>query len=311
MHIKPTNTFSYLLSTSNHPSFIFQNIPKSFFIRIRRICSKYTDYLFFSNKLSIELEKRGYNRVKMLKISHSISLLNRSALLPYKEKINKFSKEKIIFFKFPFELNVPGIKSAFNTAFNSISSSEKFLDTKFKLVFNMQNNLSSLFVHEFQLLKQNNFRFKKCSDKKCSVCFYANENSFIVVNNFFIPIMANSNCKSLNIIYIIQCKKCDHYYVGQSLCAGTRLKTHIKCIRLNRTSSDCVCVMEHFNGTGHQTLNNFTFNIFNVNITNLYKRLSLETHLIHLFIKIGATLINDFIPPLFYWHNNVNLFLND
>ncbi len=69
--------------------------------------------------------------------------------------------------------------------------------------------------------------------------------------------------------------------------------------------------MEQFNGKDHQALNNFGFNIFNVNKDNLYKRLSLETHLIHLFIKIGAILMNDFIPPLFYWHNNVNLFLND
>ena len=38
MYIKPTNTFSYLLTSSNHPSYIFENIPKSLFIRIRRIC---------------------------------------------------------------------------------------------------------------------------------------------------------------------------------------------------------------------------------------------------------------------------------
>ena len=67
--------------------------------------------------------------------------------------------------------------------------------------------------------------------------------------------------------------------------------------------------MEHFNGQDHQTLENFTFNIFNVNLDNLIKRLNLESHLIHLFLKIGAILMNDFIPPLYY--SNVNLFLND
>ena len=69
--------------------------------------------------------------------------------------------------------------------------------------------------------------------------------------------------------------------------------------------------MEHFNSPGHHTLENFTFNMFNVNITDLFKRLSLETHLIHLFLRIGAILINDFIPSLYYWHKNVNLFIND
>ena len=44
MYIKPTNTFSYLLTNSNHPEFIFNNIPKSLFIRIRRICDSLIDY---------------------------------------------------------------------------------------------------------------------------------------------------------------------------------------------------------------------------------------------------------------------------
>jgi hypothetical protein len=124
LYTKPTNTFSYLLSISNHPQFIFKNIPKSLFIRIRRICSKYSDYLFFANKLTLELVKRGYNKENTLKMAHSVSLIERSILLPYKEKRNKFTKEKIMFFKFPFDLNLPDIKLAFNTAFNSISSTK-------------------------------------------------------------------------------------------------------------------------------------------------------------------------------------------
>ena len=41
LYIKPTCTYSYVLSQSNHPSFIFKNIPKSIFFRIRRICGFY------------------------------------------------------------------------------------------------------------------------------------------------------------------------------------------------------------------------------------------------------------------------------
>jgi hypothetical protein len=36
LFIKPTQTFSFLLNNSNHPSFIFDNIPKSILMRIRR-----------------------------------------------------------------------------------------------------------------------------------------------------------------------------------------------------------------------------------------------------------------------------------
>lgn len=45
LYTKPTHSFQYLFHTSNHPEFIFKNIPKSLFIRLRRICSYYADYL--------------------------------------------------------------------------------------------------------------------------------------------------------------------------------------------------------------------------------------------------------------------------
>ena len=45
LYIKPTNTFSYLFTDSNHPNYITNNIPKSLFIRIRRICSNFYDYV--------------------------------------------------------------------------------------------------------------------------------------------------------------------------------------------------------------------------------------------------------------------------
>jgi len=93
------------------------------------------------------------------------------------------------------------------------------------------------------------------------------------------------------------------------------LKTKIKRISAQTGRSSHKHHLHHKEQIHHipirNALENFTFNIFNVNITDLFKRLSLETHLIHLFLRIGAILINDFIPSLYYWHKNVNLFLND
>ena len=55
LYIKPTNTFSYLRVDSNQQNFIFKNIPKSLFIRIRRICTNDIDYYFFTRKLIFQL----------------------------------------------------------------------------------------------------------------------------------------------------------------------------------------------------------------------------------------------------------------
>ena len=53
--------------------------------------------------------------------------------------------------------------------------------------------------------------------------------------------------------------------------------------------------VENFDDAAQPNLLNFTFNILNVNLDNPFKRLSIESHLIHLFIKAGENLINEFI----------------
>ncbi|RMZ95123.1 hypothetical protein BpHYR1_042245, partial [Brachionus plicatilis] len=86
LYIKPTNCQPYLLTSSNHPSHIFDNIPTSLFIRIRRICSSLIDYLSNSRNLLIHLLKKGYSYKKISGIARQVGELDRSALLPYKNK---------------------------------------------------------------------------------------------------------------------------------------------------------------------------------------------------------------------------------
>ncbi len=58
LYIKPTNTFSYLLTSSNHPDFVIINLPKGIFIRIWRINSSLFDYYYFSSKIALQLITR-------------------------------------------------------------------------------------------------------------------------------------------------------------------------------------------------------------------------------------------------------------
>ena len=105
LYIKPTCTYSYVLSQSNHPSFIFKNIPKSIFFRIRRICSYLSDYLHFAHIFSLEFIKKGYDRDIVYKTSRMISDLDRDKILPYKNKQNKADFFEKLFFRLPFNFN--------------------------------------------------------------------------------------------------------------------------------------------------------------------------------------------------------------
>jgi hypothetical protein len=86
LYIKPTNTFGYLLPSSNHPKHIFANIPTSLIKRIRRICSSYADYIYHSYVLHDRLVKRGYVSNNVKSIIREVAKTERTSLLPYKNK---------------------------------------------------------------------------------------------------------------------------------------------------------------------------------------------------------------------------------
>ena len=62
LYTKPTNNFGYLLTNSNHPDYIFFNIIKSLFIRIKRICSDHCDFIISSLNLTKQLIQRNYDK---------------------------------------------------------------------------------------------------------------------------------------------------------------------------------------------------------------------------------------------------------
>ena len=107
-YFKPTNTFAYLLNTSNHPSHICKNIPFGLFYSIRRACSNLIDYFFKSRKIFLHLLLRGYNYHLLSKISNTIAFLNRDDLIPYKtDKMQKYQNmSNSLIFKLPFDLNL-------------------------------------------------------------------------------------------------------------------------------------------------------------------------------------------------------------
>ena len=94
LYVKPTNTYSYLLKTSNHPNHIFKNIPKSLFIRIRRICSSDLGYIFHSKILTLQLVKRGCNYYYLRSIANNIFKIQREDLLHYKNRNKSFLNKK-------------------------------------------------------------------------------------------------------------------------------------------------------------------------------------------------------------------------
>ena len=302
LYVKPTNTFCYLQISSNHPNFIFKNIPKCLFTRIKRICTEDVDYWYFARKLIVQLLKRGYNFKKLFALAFTISKIDRTSLLNYKEKTKFKSSDKTIFFGTEFNKNIEHLNSIVTNAFDkTVLNHSLFSNYKLRLYNSMAANLNCIFIHHNNPIRSFYKNTNSCGDVNCKTCIFVNSNNYIMLrNNFFIPIKSSCNCISTNIVYIIKCKLCNSFYIGQSSkTARIRISQHIQAIikfkpYINFTSE----VGCHFNLKGHNFKRDFCFFIFKDGIDNIKERLSNETNLIHIFERFNPPIINAKIPNI-------------
>lgn len=85
LYCKPTDSHNYLLYNSAHPKKCKQSIPYSQFLRIKRICSKQTDYDRHIVTLSGHFSRRGYPSQLLEEAAISARRLDRDKLLGPKD----------------------------------------------------------------------------------------------------------------------------------------------------------------------------------------------------------------------------------
>ena len=83
---KPTASYQYLRAKSSHPFHTMKALPKSQFVRIRRICTFTSDYWKCANIFMNFFMKRGHKKPALLKFVTEISKIDRRTLLEYKQR---------------------------------------------------------------------------------------------------------------------------------------------------------------------------------------------------------------------------------
>ena len=305
LFIKPTHTFSYLLTSSNHPYFVIKNLPKGIFIRIRRICSSLTDFFFFSNKVLIQLKSRGYVFKSTQKMLHSIALLNRNVLLEYKNRINTESNNNFLVSYF-FDNNFLNIKNDLKKYINNLSPTYIFKkNTNITFIQKMQPNIGALtnnFIPSY-IFDIKKFRYRMCMKVNCIICKFSLNINYLFLpnfNNFFLKIYNNTNCNTNNLVYVIKCIKCDAFYIGETgRSASKRKSEHIQDISISILDiSQYTSVSRHFNLKGHIE-DDFKFFIYKSDFTSSYERKYTERTLIYFFKKFNIHIINEDFPSIY------------
>jgi predicted GIY-YIG superfamily endonuclease len=239
-----------------------------------------------------------------------VANVNRDSLLEYKIKKEKIDFEKSFVFKYTFNKNILNFNKIIKTAFYSFKESyPKYKNYNLFLVNKMQNNLSSILIHNFKYPQVYKNKFKKCHSDNCKTCGFSNNGNFInLTDNFLLPISENSDCKSKNVIYIIFCSFCDTFYIGQSECLKDRIYNHVYDIKkFNYPFTKFKSVAVHFNLKYHDYKKHLSFFVLRKDIKDLEERLIIESFLINFCKKLGVRLMNDHIPEIKDYYSLRNL----
>ena len=86
LYTKPTASHQYLHRNSYHVNHVTNSLPKSQFMRIRRICSSILDYDYHANRFIEHFVKRNYYRKHLTRTMQEVREMNRDELLTYKKR---------------------------------------------------------------------------------------------------------------------------------------------------------------------------------------------------------------------------------
>ena len=144
LFLKKTNTFSYLLTSFNYPQHIFKKIQKSIFSSVRKNCSSFLDYLYFSSLILKQLFLCGYELDFLIKVLNTVNNIDRKTLITYKNKNNNiFYNNETLLFKLPYDFNIIHNKASFDKIKTFFNETYRY-DLKNKFFYSIQSNLSSL-----------------------------------------------------------------------------------------------------------------------------------------------------------------------
>ena len=263
LYSKPTNSYNYLLYSSEHPRHILNGIPYSQFLRIRRICSDDTDFKKNAFMLSTHFVRRGFPKHLILSALKRCLALRRDDILNkdlLREEKNTNNRTQLS----------PGNKNKFycitthnpqNPPIKSLVVENWDLLQKTKTTRHLQDaqiifglrrnkNLSDQLVRASTSTPNSIGHYLEDHPCKrpttCRYCCRLNKTGKILsmVNKKTFTSRTQVNCQSSNLIYLITCTHCKIQYVGQT---KKRLLTRFQGHHYDIKSQNDTTVSRHFN----------------------------------------------------------------
>ena len=226
LYTKPTDTHNYLHFKSSHPKHLKESLPYSQALRLRRICSDNNELNKHSDKLKQQFIARGYSQTLVdNQIKKAIDIPRKDTLkLTNKERSNRIPlvttfnntlppMAQIIQKRWDILKLKPNLKEIFQEPGMIAYRRPRNL----KEMVGSNNILNNKVTRTKPTIKTVKF-CQPCNIKKSLCCNHLKStNSFTsCVTKTTYKIYHESNCKSRNVIYLLECTRCCKQYVGKS-----------------------------------------------------------------------------------------------
>ena len=256
IHSKETDSHDYLLYSSDHPKHVKDSIPYSQFLRIRRICTEWLDFMYQAIIILGHFVRRGYPSDLLLGSLGKACERNRQELLhptvigSSTTPQNK-TKTKEVFCVFTHNrtnLPIQELVAKHWPMLGRSAATRPLLDYKITYSRRRPPNLKDWLCRaKLPVLDRQSSRPSCKSPGRCTYCPDINTTGTFThpVNKKTHVVMKNVCCQSTNLIYLLQCTVCNSLYVGQTKNAiMKRTYQHKYSIRRNDVNST---VARHYN----------------------------------------------------------------
>jgi len=284
LYTKPTDKKQYLHFSSCHPEHVKKAIPYSQALRYRRIIDLDSELKTALNLLEEKFLNRDYDNTLIHTELEKVFDLDREDTLKYKDKTNTENAYTagmflplILTYSFKYSDTDCSIGNIIKKLWNKHILSNKKLNECFgenlpKIVFKKGPSLADkLITAKFKsnkstdndddvivnILAEMNAESEdaarsvsRCMTARCKCCTVINTDNTITSNvtKTEYRISDHMSCNTVNIIYVINCLKCNKQYVGET---GRKLKdrlnNHRSDIRLKKQTAIAI----HFNDILH------------------------------------------------------------
>ena len=249
VHYKPTDSHSYLLHSSSHPSHVKNSIPYSQFLRLRRLCSDDSDFSNKSEEMCQFFEKRGYPASVIQAAHHRAQQFDRQSALQTSQK----EKNDRIPFTLTFHPRNNPVKAIILNNFK-ILQNDPVTGAIFSqpplISFKRDKNVGNFLVRSaFKTIeKPGTF---KCARSRCKTCPFVQNADKISGPKRSVKITDRFTCTSANVIYCITCTLCKKLYIGETgRRLGDRFREHLRDVEKDDKDASKP-VARHFNLPNH------------------------------------------------------------